>query len=409
MSDGINTGSAAMTRAASAAPRRQIMTRALALMFVASAGAGASFYLLVSVVPLYAASEVGAGLATGALMLATVVTELVTPRLVARFGDRRVLAAGLLLLGVPALALPASADLAMILVVCAVRGVGFAITVVVGAALVASLLPPERRGEGLGLYGVVVGVPSVVSLPLGVWLVGQVGYPLVFVAGALAALAGLVAVRGLPDREHAERQQPLGVLAGLRTPALVRPAAVFSTTAMAAGVVVTFLPVALGHASGSLAAVALLAQPAAATLTRWWAGRHGDRHGGTAGLLVPAVLVSAAGVLTLVLIANPVAVVAGMAVFGAGFGVAQNASLALMFDRADASGYDTVSAVWNLGYDAGWGVGAAGFGLLVGPVGYPAAFALTACVPLTALALASVERRRAAGTAMTVASARLDS
>lgn len=140
-----------MTRTTSAVKRRQIMTRALALMFVASVGAGSSFYLLASVVPLYAASEVGAGLAAGALMLSTVATELLTPRLVARFGYRRVLAAGLLLLGAPALALPASAGLATILVVCAVRGVGFAITVVVGGAQVALLLPPERRGEGLGL------------------------------------------------------------------------------------------------------------------------------------------------------------------------------------------------------------------------------------------------------------------
>jgi hypothetical protein len=75
MDDRIKARSAAMTRTTSAAKRRQIMTRALALLFVASVGAGSSFYLLVSVVPLYAASEVGAGLATGALMLSTVATE----------------------------------------------------------------------------------------------------------------------------------------------------------------------------------------------------------------------------------------------------------------------------------------------------------------------------------------------
>jgi hypothetical protein len=40
--------------------------------------------------------------------------------------------------------------------VCAVRGLGLAFVVVVGGALVASLAPSERRGEGLGIYGVVV-------------------------------------------------------------------------------------------------------------------------------------------------------------------------------------------------------------------------------------------------------------
>jgi len=320
------------------ASRPRIMNRALALVFASTFGTTTSFYLLLSAVPLYATSVgaggIGAGLATGALMLSTVAAELATPRLVARFGYRLVLAAGLLLLGAPALALTASASMAAILAVCAVRGLGFAITVVVGSALVAALVPYERRGEGLGLYGVVVGVPSVVALPLGVWLAGHAGYPPVFVAGAVAALAGLAVVPGLPGREP-KPEQPVGVLAGLRTPALVRPSIVFSATAMAAGVVVTFLPLAVTQASGNLAALALLAQAAAATLTRWWAGRYGDRHG-PAGLLIPGVLAAAVGMLALVLTASPAAVVVGMALFGAGFGVTQNASLALMFDRGSA-------------------------------------------------------------------------
>ena len=53
----------------------------------------------------------------------------------------------------------------------------------------------------------------------------------------------------------------------LRTPALVRPSVVFSATTMAAGVVVTFLPLAVTQASGNLAALALLAQADAARQT----------------------------------------------------------------------------------------------------------------------------------------------
>jgi hypothetical protein len=36
-----------------------------------------------------------------------------------------------------------------------------------------------------------------------------------------------------------------------------------------------------------------------------------------------------------------------------GFGITQNATFALMMDRAPASGYGTASALWNLAYDAG--------------------------------------------------------
>jgi MFS family permease len=128
-----------------------------------------------------------------------------------------------------------------------------------------------------------------------------------------------------------------------------------------------------------VAALALLVQPAAAIGGRWLSGRHGDRRG-PAALLRPGVLLAAAGVLALSLTAVPAAVIAGAAVFGLGFGITQNASQTVMFDRVPESGYSAVSAVWNLAYDGGMGLGAAGFGLLVTGTGYPAAFALTAGV-----------------------------
>ena len=52
-----------------------------------------------------AGTSSAAGLANGALLLATVAGELATPRLVARVGYRWALAAGLVLLGTPALVL----------------------------------------------------------------------------------------------------------------------------------------------------------------------------------------------------------------------------------------------------------------------------------------------------------------
>ncbi|MGX9886403.1 MFS transporter [Streptomyces sp. NPDC002276] len=375
-----------------------LLTRPLLLRFVSVVGASLSFFLLLSVVPAYAAERGGggaAGLATGSLMLATVLGELVTPRLVARFGYRLTLIAGLFLLGAPALVLTVSGQTAWIVAVCFVRGLGFALTIVAGGALTASLIPDQRRGEGLALVGVVSGVPSLVGLPLGLWLADRVGYGPVAVTGGLAALAAIVFVLGLPDRVERE-EQPLGVVRGLRTGALLRPVLVFAATATAAGILVTFLPLAVPSASAGVVAAALFVQTATSTLTRWLAGRHGDRHG-SARLVLPGLLLSAAGVLVIAPTADPVAVIAGTAVFGAGFGITQNATLALMYTRVSAASYGTVSALWNLAYDGGMGVGAAGFGIAAGLTGYPWAFALTALLMLGAMAPALRDRRREDG------------
>ncbi|MEV0838656.1 MFS transporter [Actinocatenispora sera] len=379
-----------------AAPvRPALLSRTLLLRCVSIVGCSLSFYLLLSVVPLYATATHGgdgaAGITTGALMVATVAGELACPRLVARHGYRRVLVVGLVLLGAPALVLTVAHSMAWIVAVCLVRGLGFAVTVVAGGALTAELVPTERRGEGLALVGVVSAAPSLAALPLGVWLAGHVGYTVVAVAAGVAALASVAAIPGLPDRRPAEAEAA-GVVAGLRTGALARPALVFAATASAAGVIVTFLPLAVPRGATGLVALALLVQPAAATVARWLAGRFGDRYG-SARLVLPGLLASAAGILLTTLVGSPVALVAGVTLFGLGFGVTQNATLTLMYARVPASGYGTVSALWNVAYDAGMGAGALGFGAVAGAVGYALGFALTGVLMLVALAPALRDRR----------------
>jgi predicted MFS family arabinose efflux permease len=386
-----------------AAPKRgarrpQVLTGPVLLLLLAGFGGLSSFYLLLSVVPLYAveggAGDLGAGLTTGALMVSTVATELVMTRVLARLGYRLTMGLGLLLLGAPAFLLLLSSALPLIVAVCLVRGAGLAIVAVTGSALVAELVRRERRGEGLGLYGVAVGVPAVVGLPLGVWLVPRVGYAPVFVAAAVVALAAVGAVAGLPASRPAPASASRdGLLAGLHTPELARPSLVFLTVTLASGVVATFVPLAVPAESHRLVSLALLLQAVTATLARWAAGRFGDRRG-NAGLLLPAVLASAIGMAGLIWTANPLALLGGMAVFGVGFGIAQNATLALMFERAPSSRYGTVSVLWNLAYDAGIGIGAVGFGAVAELTGYPPAFAVTSGLVFAALGVVWRDRRR---------------
>ncbi|MFA1547702.1 MFS transporter [Actinomadura chokoriensis] len=371
-------------------PRPRLVTRPVALVFAATFTSLTGVFLLLSVVPMYAvdggAGRAGAGLATGALMLTTVLAELALPRLLTRFGYRTVLAAGTLLLALPPLALPLSSGTAMIVLASLVRGLGFGVAVVVPNALVAALAPAERRGEALGLFGITSGVPAVLALPLGVWLADRVGYPPVFVASAVISLATFAVLPGIPGRIAASSpRRPLGVVAGLRSPGLLRPAVAFAATAMGAGILITFLPEAVP--AGGVAAAALFVQPAVTTVARWWAGRFGDRHG-AARLLMPALATASAGIGLLFLVPHPAAVFTSMVLFGAGFGVTQNASLAMMYERAPASAYGTVSALWNVGYDGGMGAGSAAFGVAATSAGYPVAFALTAAVVLLALPLA---------------------
>jgi MFS family permease len=390
------------------APRERIVSGPLALVFLAEFCALTSFYLMLSVTPMYAsavgAGSTGAGLVTGVLLLGTVAAELAATALMRRFGYWAMLLTGALLLGVPALALLPGGSLAVVVTVSAVRGFGFGLCTVMTGALTAALLPPERRGEGLGMFGVVATAPGIVALPAGVWLAGHLGMATVVgltAASALVPLAAFPLLSGGAGRRPAATRhaagRPDGLLTGLRRAGQLRPFLIFAASTVAGGVVVSFLPLAAG-ASGNVAAAGLLAQALTATISRWWAGRRGDRSG-HARLLVPGLVVASSGMVTMIWLASPAAVIAGMCLFGIGFGICQNATFALMIERMPPSGAGTASALWNLAYDAGYGAGPAAFGLAVSHTGYPAAFALTAVLMIAAVPLARRERAAARGAA----------
>jgi predicted MFS family arabinose efflux permease len=93
------------------------------------------------------------------------------------------------------------------------------------------------------------------------------------------------------------------------------------------------------------------------------------------------------------LTSTPPAVIGGALVFGAGFGVLQNATLTLMYARVPSGGESAVSAIWNAAYDLGMAAGALGAGLVVASPGYPVTFVLAAVLMVPALALVRRDRR----------------
>ena len=364
-----------------------LTTRPMILTLFASSFTMVGFYLLLSVVPLYAGEagggSSGAGLATAVFMLSTVLAQAWMPRVLARFGYRAVLAGGMLLLGLPALFYIPFGEVPAILAVTLVRGAGFGAAIVVLAALVVQLAPPERRGEALGLYGVALSLPAVFCAALGLWLVESFGYVPVFLLGASTPLLGFAAALGIPSSDGRQQRSAAGLLSGLRRGPLLRVFLLFASCTAASGVVVTFLPLATPGPGLFSAATALLLLGLASTLSRWWAGRFGDRRDPRL-ILAPGLLLAGVGMVALSL--EGFALLGGALLFGAGFGALQNATLLLIMERVPKAEYGLGSTLWNLAFDAGTGVGAFVFGFVVGIAGFSPAFYLCAALLVAALA-----------------------
>lgn len=364
------------------------VNRALLLVYLVSFGGLTTFNLMLGVTPIFTVAQghgdFGGAMSTAVFMLSTVVFDLVVTRVMAVIGGQRTLALGVALLGLPVLVFLLNGSLAVILAVSVLRGAGLALVVVAGAAMVAAFAADGKRGEGIGLYGVVIGAAAIIALPFGVALVEHLGFtPIFLFAGVTGALGLLVAVIPLPSTRTDEVH---GLLAALRLPGILRLSVMFAAATLASGLLVTYLPIAAGSGfSSATAALALLAIQVTSTATRWVAGRYADRRDARR-LLLPGLAITVGGLLVVLL--APSLVIAGAAVFGIGFGVLQNTSLHLMFETAGPSGYGAASAIWNVAYDAGLSLGALAFGLL------GADYALGVSAALVAIASIAVVSRR---------------
>ena len=357
----------------------------------------ASFCLTLASLPVYAvtggASPSTAGLVTAVFLVVTVAVQATIPALTARFGVGPVLVAGLLAMGLPSPFYVLDDGLAWICALSAVRGAGFAVLTVLGATLAARVAPPERRGESVGLYGLAIAIPNLVAVPAGVALVldGHVGWLSWLAASPVlgVALVPLLVRSVAPEPGHGP--------AGTRRAAVLAalpPSLVLFVVTMAGGGLVTFLPI--ERPDGLVATAALLVFGVTGAITRWRAGALSDRMG--TGLLLPVALVVAAVGLVLTAVgldAGAGWVLAGAAVFGAGYGAAQNLTLVAAFARAGEAGTTTASAMWNASFDAGTAAGALGLGFLAAGIGLDWTYVVVAASLAAAVPLASAATRAA--------------
>ncbi len=378
------------------AARRGVLSAEIIRLFAAAFAGLANFYALLSVVPAAAAAKGGpdaGGLVTGVLMSSAVIAEFFVPALAARLGYRRLILLGLALLAAPSLGQCVLHSVPATLFLSAVRGAGLGIVFVIGAPVVASLAPATQRAAALGAYGVVAGAAAVIVAPASVWLAARCGAETVCLAAAAAAILGIVVapkLDGLDPRLEAPGR--LGAIAG-RAEVATAAAALF-LTALATGAVVSFAPAAFESGGGSLAAAALLVHALAAMAARWWAGQAGSRA--PAGRLLRLAVATAGLGMVAAATSAPALVLVGMSLLGAGFGVAQNASLTAMFDAVEREGRAAASALWSVAYDAGLGAGGAACGLVAGLVGAPLAFGC--CGALLLVMIISAEPLRGLST-----------
>ncbi|PRE41963.1 MFS transporter [Burkholderia multivorans] len=239
--------------------------------------------------------------------------------LVRRWGDRRLLIAGLVALGVASVAGAAADSFAVLLATRVAEGVGFVIVVVAAPAVLNRVTPPASRTVVFGLWSTFmpagIALSMVVGPLLGGWRSGWVAAAVLTFAAA-AALP-MTTSAGARDDAHAPRVGAAlrDVVASRATTLLALAFATYNVQFFAA---MTFLPVFLMQRLGvsvgaaGLIAAAIVASCVIGNLTAGWLLARGARPGIVMAATSVAIGAAGAGLFAAATPA-PVAVALGFA------------------------------------------------------------------------------------------------
>lgn len=358
-----------------AATRPRLWTRDFALTLLGTVGFFSSFFYLLSVLPDYVDAIGGTKWQIGLVVGGYSAVPIVLRPFVGRWSDaghrKRLMRIGLAAMVVSFALMTFSADIASLLALRLVQGVGIAMCPTATASMIAELAPLPRRGEGVGLFGMATGVAQTLTPAIGVAVAGLWGFDAVFViAAATAALTLLLTEPVREPHGEGERFAAAGTL--FPRPALF-PMSVFVTVTFSFAATATFLPL-LGHERG-LGNVGLffLVAGVASIVMRPIAGTASDRIG-RVPVALPGLVATVASMWLLAAAHGPALMLASGLAAGAGLAAAHTALLALAIDRVDDAERGRATAVLQLAWDASGLVGGVVLGVFASAFGVPAVY-----------------------------------
>ncbi|MGH3024588.1 MAG: MFS transporter [Gaiellaceae bacterium] len=343
-------------------------------------------------------SKGGAGLLVGAYAAGAFLGAIPGGIAAARFGPRRAVVAGLLLMAVASIAFGFAGDPWSLGLARLAQGIGSALSWAGALAWLVAGTPRSRRGEMLGtaigaaIFGALLG-PAIGALAE--WagtrpvFIGVAGISLALVAWALRT----------PPVE-VEIQHPRAILGAVRQPLMLGALWLMVLPALLFGVVSVLVPLELDDAGWGAAAIAgvFIAAAAIEMVVAPLLGRVSDRR----GRLLPLRFALAAGILVtgaFVFADHPSAIVPLVVFASISFGAFWAPAMALLSDGAERIGlaqgfaFGLMNAAWGGGNSVGPALG----GALADLAGEALPFALMAL--LCALTLLAVSRgRRLLGT-----------
>lgn len=271
------------------------------------------------------------------------------------------------------------------------HGAGMGLYPAAGAAMVADLSPPARRGEAMGFWGAAGSVALAAGPLCSIWIVDRWGFSTLFQVSTGIALVALLLTA--MQRETLARAVATPFTAGsLLSRAAVFPSAVIFCLMTTYGAQVAFLAI-YAQSRGANPGIFFLVMAVVIALARGYAGVISDRAG-RAPVAVAGLTAAAAALVVLAVGDGIGALGAAGALYGLGLGASQPALMAWAVDLVGPEERGKAMGTFFAAFELGIASGAVGFGALLARTSFPVMFLAAATMALVAAALAASRWRR---------------
>lgn len=284
-------------------------------------------------------------------------------------------------------------SLVVLLVGRGLLGLGESLVITSALAWGVALAGRERSGLVMAWVGIAMYGALALGAPLGSALADHAGFAGMSLAAAIAPLVGLgAAVVARPVKPVGGARLPFYRVASL----IWLPGAGLALCALGFGAIAAFATLLFRAQAWSHAALVMSAFGAAFVLARLVFGSFPDRFGG-ARVAVVAVAVATLGQLGLWFAASGPMAVAAAALTGLGFSLAFPSFGVEAIRRVPPQNRGIALGAYTASFDLTMGVGVPLLGVLVGTLGYRAAFAAGAVASFASFLIALVLASRTPG------------
>ncbi|QDP39864.1 MFS transporter [Radiobacillus deserti] len=251
-----------------------------------------------------------------------------------------------------------------------VQGIGWGFSTTATGTIATDLIPPKRRGEGMGYFGLSGNIALAFGPALGLYLVERISFLQLFL---LCAVMGLIALilssfikyKKVEQSEHKSVPMKFDIF----EKTAIEPSILLFFITVTFGGIASFLPLYTAQEGVEGIEIYFLVYAVFLMLSRSFAGQLYDRKGHIV-VFLPGTLLILSAMILLVWLPNSFVLFIAAGLYGLGFGTVQPALQAWSVDKAPPHRKGMANATFFSFFDMGVGIGAMSFGVIAHSFGY---------------------------------------